>query len=360
MPIERHISSLLYDHECVIVPGFGGFVTNYAPAHYNEISQVFNPPSYRITFNQQLKNNDGLLINFIREQENCSYDQAKEQVAQWVEHSHQTLKQGIKLHLSQIGILSLNKEGKYHFYPDEDINYLKDAFGLSAFRIKQISSEKATQTSTTAKVINITHKDEAEANSHGKKTRKYWVAASILILIACSYVVTFHSTIIPGVERNYSSLIPQLFDHSPGNYEARNFEVVENHSSHTSLSDVILKSEDNLLSVTFTDRNDDSPIVVRLKENLTELPTDIDNTEVAVSKKNGLHYHVIGGCFSVKSNAKKLVKKLRKLGYDASIIGRHKNLYAVSYESYATREEALTTLASVRNNHNDKAWLLDK
>lgn len=360
MPLERHISALLYDHECVIVPGFGGFVTNYAPARYNEISQVFNPPSYRITFNQQLKNNDGLLINFISERDGMSYDQAKEKVTQWVEQSHHTLKQGIKLHLAQIGILSLNKEGKYHFYPDEDINYLKDAFGLSAFRIKQISADQEVRTATETEVVSINHHEDTDDNGHEKKSRKYWVAASILVLLACSYVVTFHSTIIPGVERNYSSLIPQLFDHSPGNYESRNFEVVrEDSSSQTSLSDIILKSEENLLPVTFTENND-APIVVRLKETLTEAPASVDNTEVATSGHKGLHYHVIGGCFSVKSNAKNLVKKLKKLGYDASIIGKHKDLYAVSYESYATREEALTTLASVRNNHNDKAWLLDK
>ena len=32
MRIDEHISGLLYDHDCVIVPDFGGFVGNMRPA----------------------------------------------------------------------------------------------------------------------------------------------------------------------------------------------------------------------------------------------------------------------------------------------------------------------------------------
>ena len=32
MPIERDLHDLLRDHDCVIVPRFGGFLTHYRPA----------------------------------------------------------------------------------------------------------------------------------------------------------------------------------------------------------------------------------------------------------------------------------------------------------------------------------------
>jgi len=366
MSIAKHISSLLYDHECVIVPSFGGFVTNYAPAHYNEISQVFNPPAYKITFNQHLQNNDGLLINHIKDQDNISYEQAKDQVNKWVANAQKTLHGGTKLHVAQIGILSLNSQGQYHFYPDSDINYLKDAYGLSAFRIKLLQQEKpqevkVTESDSDVKIVNIKQEEkheEAETKKYPK--RKYWVAAAIVFILASSYVVTFHSTIIPGVERNYSSLIPQLFDHTPGIYEARDFEVAYDTTNSKSVSEQLLKSTDPIVNIQLVEDASIPGLPVRLRENPADVPAKIDNTEVNSKSAKRLRYHVIGGCFAVKSNAKKLVKRLKKMGYNASIIGRHKNLYAVSYESFGTREEAVAKLESVRNNHNNKAWLLDK
>ena len=68
----------------------------------------------------------------------------------------------------------------------------------------------------------------------------------------------------------------------------------------------------------------------------------------------------MGGCFSSKSNAEGLVSKLNQEGYQARLLGRYKNLHAVSYSSFSTREEAIELLAKVRNYDNPDAWLLVK
>ena len=44
MKIEEHISELLFEHDCVIVPDFGGFVCNYAPARIDPVKHLFEPP----------------------------------------------------------------------------------------------------------------------------------------------------------------------------------------------------------------------------------------------------------------------------------------------------------------------------
>ena len=36
MRLDLFLAELLYDHDCVIVPGFGGLVANYRPAKLNE------------------------------------------------------------------------------------------------------------------------------------------------------------------------------------------------------------------------------------------------------------------------------------------------------------------------------------
>ena len=60
--LSRHIESLLLAHDCVIVPGLGGFVAHYVPARRIAEEQLFLPPSRSVGFNQQLTINDGLLV----------------------------------------------------------------------------------------------------------------------------------------------------------------------------------------------------------------------------------------------------------------------------------------------------------
>ena len=41
--LSTYISTLLFDHDCVIIPGFGGIVGNRKPAWFNEVNQRFYP-----------------------------------------------------------------------------------------------------------------------------------------------------------------------------------------------------------------------------------------------------------------------------------------------------------------------------
>jgi cell division septation protein DedD len=97
---------------------------------------------------------------------------------------------------------------------------------------------------------------------------------------------------------------------------------------------------------------EEEPIIVKMEE------TAIDTTRVEIPKVK-LKFHIVGGCFSEEHNAKKLVRKLNKAGFNAWIIGKRKGLYAVSYNSFETRNEAVDALASAQN-HNSKAWILEQ
>ena len=61
MDITAFIRELLFGHDCVIVPGFGGFIGNYTPASIDKSSGTFYPPVKQISFNRNLNHNDGLL-----------------------------------------------------------------------------------------------------------------------------------------------------------------------------------------------------------------------------------------------------------------------------------------------------------
>jgi hypothetical protein len=73
MSLTNYINDLLYRYDCVIVPDFGGFVTNAISARVNHFSHTFYPPTKQLTFNSHLTNNDGLLANYIASSENISF-----------------------------------------------------------------------------------------------------------------------------------------------------------------------------------------------------------------------------------------------------------------------------------------------
>ena len=81
MSITTYISDLLYRYDCVIVPDFGGFVTNTISAKVNHFSHTFYPPTKQITFNAHLKNNDGLLANYIASSQKISFEEASVKIA---------------------------------------------------------------------------------------------------------------------------------------------------------------------------------------------------------------------------------------------------------------------------------------
>ncbi len=65
MDVTAFIRELLFGHDCVIVPGFGGFIGNYTPARIDKRTGTFYPPVKQISFNRNLNHNDGLLVGKI-------------------------------------------------------------------------------------------------------------------------------------------------------------------------------------------------------------------------------------------------------------------------------------------------------
>ncbi|NCP22359.1 MAG: hypothetical protein CO023_01790 [Flavobacteriales bacterium CG_4_9_14_0_2_um_filter_35_242] len=143
MNITNYISDLLYRYECVIIPDFGGFISNAKSAYLNTQNNTFYPPYKALTFNANLVQNDGLLANYIAKAEGFSYDQAlvviKETVAIW----QGDLKNKSTVELDKIGSFNLNPQGQIVFEPQLNTNYLTTSYGLSSLIASQILSAKA-------------------------------------------------------------------------------------------------------------------------------------------------------------------------------------------------------------------------
>ena len=133
MQLSQYISTLLYRYECVVVPGFGAFLAHKVSAEIDAQAQVFYPPKKRLSFNEQLQSNDGVLANYIATSEKVSYENALAKIAKQVAEIQQSLKKNETVSLKYVGDLSRRKTGALEFEPSYHLNYMTTAFGLSQF-----------------------------------------------------------------------------------------------------------------------------------------------------------------------------------------------------------------------------------
>jgi len=245
MKIAKYVGDLLYNYECVVIPGLGGFLTNDKPASINSASNLFKPPFKQIFFNAFLKTNDGLLVNYVAREEGLEYKEAKEQVDRFVLMCDNALKEGKRINFHRIGHLYLNSNQQISFEQDNSVNYNADAFGLTSFIspavYKQTPEEKLREKVATApqpkndKVppsLQENKKKEQETVQEQNPTRvktrliaskrrsPYRTQMTVVAVMVLAMVVGWgfiNKTTVKKYYSNYSSVIP-LFYSSPNTY----------------------------------------------------------------------------------------------------------------------------------------------
>ena len=140
MQLSQHIQNLLYRHDCVIVPNFGGFISNRIGARIDNETH-FYPPYKKLGFNASLCHNDGLLTNEVAAEEHLSFEEANKRIQQEVQRWNTVLKSG-SLVLEQVGSFELSQNQQLVFEPDQSVNYLTSSFGLNRFEQDQVSRKE--------------------------------------------------------------------------------------------------------------------------------------------------------------------------------------------------------------------------
>ncbi|MFD0863075.1 SPOR domain-containing protein [Sungkyunkwania multivorans] len=317
MRLEKYISDLLYRYQCVTVPEFGSFLTHRKPAQIHTITNAFYPPSKAISFNEQLKANDGLLGKYVSKAENISYEKALKKIAKCVERWRQALEND-ELELKNIGSLRLNEEEKMQFEPSQQVNFLTESFGLASFVSLPISREVKVQVPATT-VERELLKEEVEvleettpiAFTPEKRSRRPYLQYAAVAAIA---------------------LMLGTFGYSELNSYQQEQQLIQEEKAKTLV-------EQKVQEATF---------------DIGALPS----LELNVVKEEP-HYHIVAGAFRIEANADKKVRQLIRKGYNAERIGKNRyNLHQVSYASFSDRLEALKALRKIKRTETRDAWLL--
>jgi hypothetical protein len=300
MTLATYINDLLYRYDCVIVPDFGGFVTNRIGAKVNNYTHTFTPPKKLITFNKLLKHNDGLLANYIASAENISFEKASTAISLAVIKWQNEL-QSKSVEIDKLGVLSLNKERQIIFEPTNSVNYLTESFGLSTV----VSSAISRYTEQVKPLIPTTVDEKKKGIP---SFIKYAATAAILLTLSISGY--------KGYQEN----------------EQKEALAVQEKAIQKKIQ-----------SATFIISN--------------PLPT----INLNVIKEKAKPFHVIAGAFQFIENAEKKVAQLKAKGFDAKVVGVNNwGLTQVAFNSYSDRNEATNNLYKIQKTVSKDAWLLIK
>ena len=310
MNIEHYISQLLYRYQCVTVPGFGAFLTEIQSAQWVESANSFFPPKKQISFNTNIKNNDGLLANHIARAEKTSYEYAISAIQYEVLNWKKELEQNKTLTIKNIGSFALNATDNLIFTPTEQKNYLTSSFGLSSFiapKVKRESFETVEEIVDETPVISLVAEER-----NGRSYLKY--AAVFVLGLGLLGSVGY------PVYQNQIATQKVLVEQA-----------------------VQKQVETKIQEATFFIKSPMAPVTLSVKTN----------------KEVKMPYHVVAGAFRDENNAEQVLKKLSKMGYKARRLEVNKHgLYPVLYGSFATYAEAYKVKNEVQKSDNPEAWLL--
>jgi hypothetical protein len=226
----------------------------------------------------------------------------------------QTLKDGKRLTLPNVGELWENKDHKIQFQPSNQVNYLTTSFGLSSF--------------VTAPVVRETLKEEVveledkipfiitpEVRQQSKSFRPYLKYAAVILLA--------FATGLTGM-RFYNNTVndQQLVQEEAQEQVARNIQ-----------------------EATF----------------FNSAPLELPALNLEITKKDQIHYHIVAGGFRAKENADKKVSQLAEKGFEATNLGMNKHgLHLVAYGTFTKADEALQYLREIKRTESSDAWLFQE
>lgn len=385
--MEEIIGDLLLQHNCVIVPAFGGFVTQRIGAQINTVSGTMTPPRKAVLFNRQLINNDGLLISAYAHRNNTDYNHAQQQITRLVGAWGEQLRNGHRISIDRVGFLFLDQERNLCFEQDRFYNLLMESYGMSTIHFVSVSDAIAqdshrvmqemvkealaepvvefdavqriepvrTETKEEPKIIVLEEKQQRPVI----RRWRYAAAAALLPIAFYSFWIPLKTDVLESGVLSLQDFNP-FRKNVPASYRA---PASGYEPKHTAGRKRQLEAIPEGVSVYSYSVDDERYIPVRVAGDETASPETASpvtvteqltvNTVQQSLSRPAAGSHIIVGCFGDDANARNLVASLRSKGYDAYLL-EGKGLIRVSAGNGARFSELQPRLKA----EGLEAWLL--
>jgi len=285
--ITAFIRELLFGHDCVIVPGFGGFIGNYTPSRIDKSTGTFFPPVKQISFNRNLNHNDGLLVGRISGSTNINYGDARNIVEEFVNEIRKRLSKGEKVVFDNIGSFINNSEGNVQFEPERSANYLLDSYGLESFQCLPLEGYDVRK-----RIVKHIIKDPVRQASMRKNLWRAAVIIPILVaIVAIPLRTDFFRSKVESTTLN--PLVSAEFEHNKNTVD----QGINNESLSLSTNAATPVKEDEAVNVA----------------------PPVENNS----------YFIITGSFKSEDNALRQVKMLSEEGFSPEVVPASNGFFRV-------------------------------
>lgn len=370
--INKYIAELLKTNTRVIVPDFGAFM----------VKIIAGSEEKQISFNDFLKYNDGLLVNFITKKESISNDDAQKKIKTYVD--------------------AINKDLKANQpYKVDDLGYLyKDPRGSVRFKIGAEKPDMADKTKAADAKPSVTLDEKTKSADPVKVETP--VAKKVNTPVGKTTAAAQGSTLNDKLSQPKASAVdakPQVKAGVPETKKVAGGTVPPKQASHSKAKATTGGNNSSAIIITaaivvvlgaaavigylnldtvkgwfgmskepavMVDsvaikanqfRLDSLKHAQYVKDSIEQVKQDSIRKAEELKSKNQKKYYLVAGSFKTKKYADKFVQGLRADGYDAEIFMEQRGFYRVSYNGYVERQEAFNEYRKMKEK-GVEVWVL--
>ena len=334
--LNNHLHRLFLDHDCVVVPGLGGFVCNRQPARYDETLQELIPPSRGILFNQRLTHHDGVLVQTVAQSERITMDAALAKLEAEAEQIKRTLAAGKTATIAHVGRLYNGLNGRIQFLADEEMEKMLRSFGLLRIPLQPLTPEVSVAVPVAVPNDRVPMRPGRVVELPPAQLPLARIAAAIAVPILGGMGMFM----MDGWNGQDALLSPLSVASSTAIYEPRfEGEAVPTWSDVAELS--AHESEST------------RPSSAEPSEWMPEAITGTPTTAAEAS-----FYMLVAGAFSLEENANALAEQLVNEGFDADVFLQDGGLHIVTFATHIDETSARAHLDVLHTQPASRsAWL---
>lgn len=293
-----------------MVQGLGGFIAVMKPARFIADEGLFYPPYRTVTFNQHLKEGDGLLTQLYMQTYDATYPQAVLQVEKDVNELLKELDLQGEVCIGNIGLLQKNLENRINLKASPSGIDSPALYGFSSitssFWMKE-EEEKAN--------VPVAKEPEKEGKE-GKHTYRipFMYDMSVAAAIAAIFFLFFASPMM---------------------------------DSHRDESDICIAGQGEIIKKAIAPANEETAKPAAEETAIVEEPVKAES------------YVIVLASYVSEKNATSFVEKLKKAGFEDTRYEGGK-IPRILYGEYASEAEAISSLRNMRDKHTafDNGWVM--
>lgn len=367
--LARHIDLLLRTNDCVILPGFGGFIAHTVPAYYASEEHLYYPPTRNISFNASITMNDGLLAQSYMKSYQVDYARATYMIDVAIEELRDMLDEVGSVTLPRIGLIKQDIYQTIQFIPETAGISSPKHFGLSSFFMQELGQLQAmsAKTEQSQSVITQTEKTfDLHISKHMLRQVMSTAAVLLLLLMVSLPIGEKKPTDIASLQL-IKTINSEVVQETPAAITQETTETTSVISDTTTIASTTIIETENAAIESESSNDSQTTIaeaVITESEateaaNVTVAPEAEQHAAPTPQNVSTRSYHIIVASLPNHRGADEIVNKYTAQGYtNVSLVERDGRI-RISLTQFNNKDEANSYLSALRTNEAfANAWLL--